>query len=198
MTPTEKIEKLKAETQWLQGLLAARESHIPSEWDLSKQEARVIGHLLNRSIGSKEALIEAIWWDEIVPDTAEVGLRVVIGRAREKLSCFGVSIKSDRGIGYSLDPPGKSLVLQDISHPKDSHLKPQLRLRVKALKRVRRIHHDERFYEGRPCPKGHTLRYGASGHCVACKSLSGKRYRDLWRGHLEDKPRRATWVWAAE
>lgn len=41
--------------------------------------------------------------------------------------------------------------------------------------------HGWRFYYGRPCSQGHTLRYTASGQCVTCAKARASRAYNPFR-----------------
>jgi two-component system cell cycle response regulator CtrA len=89
----ERVAALEAE------LIEARP--LPIEWQLTAQECRVFGTLVNRELATKSAIMTALYHDR--DDEAEEKIvDVFICKIRKKLKRFNIEIKTVWGQGYCL------------------------------------------------------------------------------------------------
>ena len=109
----EALERVRAERDWLRGLLVARTTHFPAMWRLTGLESRIMGRLVD-GLASTADLLEAAYWDTVEPESSVKIIEVTIWRMRRKLQRFRIEIKNNYGIGYFLAPNGKELVLREL------------------------------------------------------------------------------------
>lgn len=115
MTDREQIAALKAERDWLRGLLIARTDFMPEEWRLSPKQRTIMGALLtHREPVSYSHLTELLWPNDDEPDNARGSMKVIAHHLKHRLARFGIKLCTAWGTGYYLDPPGKTIVLRTI------------------------------------------------------------------------------------
>lgn len=99
----QEIENLRERVRQLESLLMDDRVRIPAEWGLVNAERRCFAALVRRDIVTKEQLYAALYGDRI--DFGEISENVVeshISKMRKKLRRFGITVSSQRFVGYSL------------------------------------------------------------------------------------------------
>ena len=97
----ERIDFLVEENRQLKDLLASPKNAPPLEWGLSKTRTRIYTALATRKYTSFEQLLAAVYAGRgctFDPTT----LRCNIMHTKRALQAHGLTIKSQRGLGYSL------------------------------------------------------------------------------------------------
>lgn len=97
------IDTLRERVRQLESLLMDDRVSIPPEWGLVNAERRCFAALVRRDIVTKEQLYAALYGDRV--DFGEISENAVeshISKMRKKLRRFGVTVSSQRFVGYSL------------------------------------------------------------------------------------------------
>jgi len=98
-------EMLRARVQDLERALHGGDIALPIEWGLTPSEARVFGVLLTKDRVSKDQMMTAMYGLRSNCDVAaEKICDVYICKLRKKLKRFEVTIHTDWGQGWRLDP----------------------------------------------------------------------------------------------
>lgn len=108
----QRLELLEMENARLrEEVLALRKApvadvHLPVELRLTPAEQTVVGHLLAREVGTKQSILDALYFNDI--DAAEAKIvDVFVCKARKKLRPFAIEIETLWGVGYRLPPDSK-------------------------------------------------------------------------------------------
>lgn len=103
----EKIEILEEKVLFFKELLVSYEFFQPYKWKFSKQQKRIMGALLSRTVCEHNFLINRVYFDKDEPEDSYKIVQVQLARMRVKLITDDIKIKNIYDIGYSLDPaPG--------------------------------------------------------------------------------------------
>lgn len=98
------IETLRERIRQLEDILVPPTVHIPLEWCLPNAERRCFAALCSRDIVTKEHLYAALYGDKHASDkaTSTCSVESHMSKLKKKLARFGVEIRSERFVGYSL------------------------------------------------------------------------------------------------
>jgi len=117
-----RVEGLQAEVDRLQARVDELEAAlgktlpVPLEWRLTINEARIFGVLMARELGTKQALMAALYGDRTADEEPMAKIvDVFVCKARAKLRPFGVSIETVWGQGYRLDQDTKARVRERLA-----------------------------------------------------------------------------------
>lgn len=99
----ETVDLLIEENRQLKELLASPKNAPPLEWGLSKVRARIYTALATRRYTSFELLLASVYGGRDCAPNSE-SLKVNVWHTKRALQAHGFTIKSQRGIGYSLEP----------------------------------------------------------------------------------------------
>lgn len=86
------------------------EGALKQRWALAPSEATILGVLLSRETARKEALLDALYFDDPNGGAEEKILSVFICRMRPRLKRDGVLIETVWGVGWRLAPEMKARV----------------------------------------------------------------------------------------
>lgn len=86
---------------------------LPREWKLTPSEENVLGVLVNRELGTYEALLTALYLAKGRPEASQKILQVFICRLRKKLEPYGIKIRTVYGRGWALSPESRASLRAD-------------------------------------------------------------------------------------
>lgn len=100
----QEIEALRERVRQLERLLIPEDVTILPEWGLVNSERRCFAALTTRDIVSKEYLFAALYGEKPDSDqpTEQSVVESHVSKMRKKLRLFGITVTSDRFVGYSL------------------------------------------------------------------------------------------------
>lgn len=87
----------------------------PLEWGLTRNEARLVGALLERELLTKDAAMAALYRDRGADEPEIKIVDVFVCKARKKLKPFGVEIGTRWGEGYFMTGPAKAEARRQIA-----------------------------------------------------------------------------------
>lgn len=114
MIGAERYGALQAENEWLRERVAQLEAALgvgvefPPELRLTPNEARVLGVLWKRKVGTRDALMAALYRDRGRDEADPRIVDVYMSRLRRKLGPPGISIETRKGYGSSLTVAGRA------------------------------------------------------------------------------------------
>lgn len=106
----EQLELKDAEIAELRGLIFDQEVRIPSEWNLTRIQARILRLLLKHDAATREKLHTCLYGDRADGGPELDNIRVHICLLRKKLKPRGMSVGWCQERGYYLDEPTKSRI----------------------------------------------------------------------------------------
>lgn len=98
----EEIETLRERVRQLEALLLPADTGVPSEWGLTRTEARLFVHLTSRQIATIDTIMTALYGNRSGDEPDDRIVAVYLCKLRKKLSRYGVVIECIWGLGYSL------------------------------------------------------------------------------------------------
>lgn len=81
---------------------------LPREWRLTPSEENILGVMVNREVGTYEALLTALYLAKGRPEACQKILQVFICRLRKKVEPYGVEIRTIWGRGWALSPESRA------------------------------------------------------------------------------------------
>lgn len=101
---TAEIETLRERNRQLESLILPDDVVIAPEWGLVNVERRCFAALTVRDVVTKQQLYAAVYGDRNEADlpAEESIVESHISKMRKKLKSFGIEVRSERFVGYSL------------------------------------------------------------------------------------------------
>lgn len=114
-----RVQELKQQNEYLQETVhrlreALTETRLlPREWKLTPSEENFIGVLINREVGTYEALLTTLYLAKGRPEASQNILHVFVCRVRKKLEPYGIEIRTIWGRGWALSPESRASLRAD-------------------------------------------------------------------------------------